>query len=144
MTTGWTSHEDAMIMSTFYDRKPEKVEDLTGERVANNIGYRVYIEWCCNFREAYHGSYYGGAFNKWVRDETHLALGKAGFEWDQKQNRFNTEGDFNQVYQQARKRVLEAVVKRAVELFRDWQGQIGPQTRDDTRNLRGSLEAYLS
>ena len=144
MNTGWTSHEDVMIMSTFYDRKPEKVEDLTGGMVANNIEYRVYIEWCCDCRDVDHWSYNGEAFNKWVRDETHLALERADFKWDQKQNRFNSDGDFNQVYQQARKRVLEAVVGRAVELFRDWQGQTSPQTRNDTRNLRDSLEAYLS
>jgi hypothetical protein len=140
----WTNPADAAQMALFYHTFPEKLGDLTGEQVVNNMEWRVYTEWCMGEGSGTeHRDYRGKGFDSWVRNETHLALERAGFQWDDESRRFNADGDFDATYQATRARVLDAVVKRSVDFLKDCRDyQWVPDGNPD--NLRVSLAEYMN
>jgi hypothetical protein len=93
-----------------------------------------------------HEHYSGQAFRKWIDDETHYCLTRptperGGFRWDPERGRFDAEGDFSGAYNEERRKVLRAAVRRAVEFFRDCEGFRWVPKGDD-RNLRAPLGPY--
>ena len=141
----WTSPQDKKTMVDFYGKSPQRIEGITGESLVRNLEWRIYTEWCCNKPESYwvqHTSYKGNAFDKWVRDETHYGLERAGYQWSDQQQRFDANGTFSMIYKDARDRVLFAIVKKAVEFFKDCRDYQWP-VEGDSRNLRTSLGPYL-
>ena len=116
----------------------------------NAIAWRIYTEACMNSEERTNGfdpdTYKGEALLKFIDDETLFASKRAyekGLEL--------TSG-------QIRTKVLQGLVKRAIELFGSWNGydEMSPPSRkeedehevpkfiyEDKRNLRSNLEPYI-
>lgn len=120
----------------------KKVAGLKGEDVIDNAAWRIYTEWCMGEgKKKDHWNYDGAAFREWIIQETHFAMERLGILWDNETDSFvgeNTEI----TYQKTRSKVHEAVMRRAVELFSEWENNQWPREGDD-RNLRVSLEPYL-
>ena len=143
---GWTLPEDQELMILFYNQNPKRLDGLTGDRLVRNIEWRIYTEWCCNPSESVwlqHINYQGEAFAGWVRDEAHYALERADFRWNTKEKRFDANGNFHETYRQTKEKVLQAIVKKAVEFFRECRNYQWP-VNGDSRNLRANLESYLT
>ncbi|MFA5856878.1 MAG: hypothetical protein WC867_05945 [Candidatus Pacearchaeota archaeon] len=142
----WTSPEDAFQMVVFYETSSNKLKGLNGDKLVENIEWRVYTEWCCNINES--GSnlpkdYFGEGFNDWVNKETHFALERAGYEWVEKEGRFKTTDEsVYEIYHATRDKVLKAVVRRAVEFFKDCKDYQWVQY-EEPKNIRVSLEQYM-
>lgn len=144
--TPWTPLEDTAMMASFYDSSPERLHGVTGDKLVDNIEWRIYTEWCCNRDESDfkdHRFYTGHAFNDWVTKETHYTLERAGFNWDRQEGRFDANGTFDQTYRDAKSAVLIAVVRRAVDFFKECEEYKWPW-KGDTRNLRAPLEPYIA
>ncbi len=140
------AEKDKYVMSRCYDHLPDRLSLLSADNLISNMEWRIYTEWCCNPKESVwedHYYYKGEGFFKWIFDETHFAIERAGFAWDNDQGRFNAVGDFTQMYEEMRQKVLQASVKRAVEFFKDCSNYQWP-IKGDTRNLRTSLEPYIT
>ncbi len=82
-----------------------------------------------------HYSYSGQGFIDFMNNETHYALERTG----------KTKSEEIEV----RERVLEGLVKRAIELFSDWNGKDYPpdclnkEIPKDKRNIRCDLREYI-
>jgi hypothetical protein len=140
----WTRPEEATQIIAIYE-SGRKLKDVTGADLVRNIEWRIYTEWCCNDRESDwndHIYYRGHAFYDWLTAETHYALERAGYAWDEKQKRFFPEENFDWVYDNTRTRVLGAIVRRSVHFFshcKDFRWV----PEGNTENLRASLDSYL-
>ncbi|MDO8460645.1 MAG: hypothetical protein Q7S74_06035 [Nanoarchaeota archaeon] len=116
----------------------KKYQEVTHNKLRNtpkifikNLGWRAYTEWCTSGESSWseHTNYCGQALIKFIDDETIYAA-----------KRVNEKGlSVNDI----RNKVLEAIVKRGVELFSDWDGESYPKSDKDKRNLRTSLEPYI-
>ena len=94
-----------------------------------------------------HRDYQGEGFISFVNNEVYYAIERA-----QKKGLVR---EMNQrTYEEIKERVLEGVVKKAVELFTEWGGTCPPDTfktdesgkqipPTDQRNLRVGLEQYV-
>ena len=90
-----------------------------------------------------HNKYCGEGFSDYLDAEIFYEL-----ERDRSSHHRGSEGG----YQEVRKRVLEGLVLRGIDLFSDWEGETAPKdciaegvpnrTRDE-RNLRESLDLYI-
>jgi hypothetical protein len=141
----WADPKDGLFMASFYDSNPAKLGDFTGQMVVDCIDWRVYTEWCCNKEEGgsrNHAIYQGEGFSNWVRAETHLALERTGLVWNEQQKRFNYDGYFGDTYIKTRDKVLQAVVRRAVDFFKDCENY-RRVPEGNPANLRVSLEEYI-
>ncbi len=141
-------------------------ESKTPIQFVFNVDWRTYTEWCMDANGGlkkdaegrycvnYCYDYEGQGLTDFVRNETHLELVRKGFQWNKEENRFN--GLNQEQYQDAKRRVMGAVVLRAANLFLDWQGNTYPPHRvetsgqrkeyvyDDRRNLRENLEKHIA
>src|SRR3989338_189503 len=128
---------DAVALREIYRRTPhDRLEDSPFTFV-EDIAWRIYTEWCLSPESQckYHNDYHGQAFTKFVDDETFFAM-----------NRVIEKGlvqGGTQTHKEIRYRVLEAIVKRAIELFSDWNSVKFPKMLDDKRNLRADLREYI-
>jgi hypothetical protein len=140
--TPWTPLEDKEKISRFYDESPQKLGELSSKEFIHNMEWRLYTEYCFNSTWSEHNFYDGSTYRNWVKDETHYALERVGYKWDENRGRFIDSKDFNMKYAAMRDQVLGAVAKRSVEFLgkcREFQWPLD----DNTENLRMSLEAYL-
>ena len=112
-----------------YDQHPQKIASVNPKDFVRNIAWRIYTEWCLDKEESKNMNlcfgYNGRSYLKWVADERLYAS-------QRKQDHMSREA------------ILSGVVNRAVELFGDWKGKTHSGENQDRRNLRGSLEQYLS
>ncbi|HLC58697.1 MAG TPA: hypothetical protein VJI68_02455 [Candidatus Nanoarchaeia archaeon] len=141
----WINQRDLEIMTQTYLVSP-RIEGLTPNDFLSTISWRIYTEHFSQPGSCYWANprlYDGKPFREWVNDETHYELVRKQFSWDKTRNQFEGNGDVTKAYQEIRPRILQAVVKRAIELFREWGGP-QPIDKEDKRNLRTSLEKYIN
>jgi hypothetical protein len=134
-------NEDALRLVQAYETTPHDGLKHTPGKFVMDIGWRVYTEWCTSEESKWpeHRNYHGQALTKFIDDEVIYATDRA-----------HCKGLLNEKVKlgEIRGRVLDAIVKRAVKLFSDWEGHTYPKCdaddeREDKRNLRTSLEPYL-
>jgi len=143
----WISPEDEHLVMLFYEGlfpnksgRPTSTEEFVGK-----LRWRLFTEWCCSptegsadeykyhpFKNTHPSSYECEAFTKWIDDETLYALQRTGSD------------DYGLV----RHRVIGAAVKRAIEVFTEWNGDMPPYDKTgsrclDDRNVRCDLRPYL-
>jgi len=135
---------DINIMTEFYNNYHEKIENLTAEILIDKIEERISIEERLKYPPERYANLDG-----WIDEETHHEIERIekkerkGIRWDATKEVFEI-GDmanvaFDQIYQTAREKVLHAIVKRAVELFKG----LNDPPHYLKSNLRTSLENYL-
>ena len=120
----------------FESGKNGEIIEKTSQDFVWMIACRLHTEWCENAAFYQHNCYRGEAFSNWINEEAHYAY-----------MREVREGrDGHDVYEDARKRVIQAIVAKAHALFSDWEASshppstYNPSTRkyetEDRRNLR--------
>jgi hypothetical protein len=152
--------DDVVQLAELYERTPHEGLSLSPEGFVLRLSWRFYTEWCLEDilkRETdpdYKGKnhcwdYFGQGFVDFVRDETYYASERAV-----KSGLIQTPAD-SKTGDEIRTKVLEAVVKRAVELFTAWSEVNPPYRREedstgranyiyeDERNLRCDLREYI-
>lgn len=135
-------YADQRALADTFVESPGTIPELSPGGFVVHMDQRIYTEWCmdgCKGAQRQVQRYLDyqkvGPFAQWIADETHYALERlmqAG------QGKINEE-----MYQQMRMKVVRAAATRAMELFRTWKQHQRPPD-DDPRNLRASLEPYLS
>lgn len=134
-----------------YKRTPHEEKIVYPVHFVLKIDSRIYAEWCMSPTEGgrnwnLHRNYKGEGFKTFVDDETHHAI-KRLQELDILGPDYS-----NAAYLGVRGKVLEGLVKRAVELFSEWDNNTHPLDafddnipidKKDKRNLRASLEKYI-
>lgn len=137
-------------LRTIFKRTPHDNVIQNEYVFVNAIAWRVYTEECMNPEKRANGfnpnTYKGETLLKFINDETIFASKRAH------EKSLTLTGD------EIRTKVLEGLVKRAVELFGAWRGydEISPPSRkeedeqgvpkyiyEDRRNLRDNLEPYV-
>jgi hypothetical protein len=122
--------EDHNDLKASYQRSDLKVEGLSTDFFPFRVGQRMFIE--ANFQRngRYKTSDSAEMYHQWIEDE-------GQFE----KERMEARGECS--FHDLQRRITDAVVRRAVVLFRSWEGKYEPLTRDDRRNLRCDLQPYL-
>jgi hypothetical protein len=140
------------LLNEIYLTTPHEKLSSTPTCFVDDIAWRVYTEACMNPEEKFdHDKYNGEALAKFIEDEVYFASARAI-----KKGLINLPVS-SRTGDEIRGKVLEGVVKRAIELFSDWNGITQPPSRreedahgvshniyEDKRNLRDNLEAYVS
>ncbi len=130
---------DAIILRELYQRFHCSSLSQSSFSFVENIAWRIYTEWSMSpesqGKDHYNG-YHGQAFTKFIDDETFYSMNRA-FKSGKIQDRGNI------TFKEIRYKVLESIVKRAIELFRDWNGSTTPLVIEDKRNLRTDLREYI-
>lgn len=138
--------EDAKRLAQIYERAPHEGLKLSPENFILELSYRFYTEWCMNTPGNSHKDYAGEGFVIFAKNETHYELERRGFSWNKDEKIFRDSLGHalsNKDYEYVKERVLEAIVKRAVLLLRDWKGIYSPEDKNDKRNLRNNLKEYM-
>lgn len=155
------TEQDAHELIAAYDsfQPPEKIDGSDGKVLADQAVSRAYTEWCCGegyLKRMWHTEG-NDTFEKWINDETHYALERAGFHWNPSLQQFAPGEAVSRIYDEIRRRVLVAVMRRVVEYFRECESIEYPISRDKQRtyrsffpgksnrkNLRAPLQPYIS
>jgi hypothetical protein len=110
---------DYKALEEFYN-KSEKIKGLSAQEAIEKIIEMVYYQgrWFTIHSFANKGI----ALKKWITDETHYLLAREGWKWGPDKywtDSTNAQRQFSkETYNNAKKRVLEAVVKRALSFFK--------------------------
>jgi hypothetical protein len=128
------------ILLGIYDNTPHERLFTTPSQFVDDIAWRVYIEACLNPEEKFDpDNYRGEALMGFVGREIYFASERASRKGLLEQPPLNKNSD-----EKIFSKVLEGVVKRAIELYSDWNGITQPpKGSDDKRNLRDNLEPYV-
>ena len=142
----YISEESARSLMKAYEQNPNKIPDLPAINFAHNVDWRLYTEWCFNMSWEAHRRYAGQGFNDFMANETHYALERQGFRWDQKQKQFSETGSNGQHISQAYPRTIEAVLRaltdQSIEFFKKCEGYWNVRS-DNPENLRVSLKLWM-
>ncbi len=138
-------YADAIVEA--FSRSPSRIDKFSPEDFLHELGFRIYTEWCLCTSPGVHRTYDGHAFKKYVSDEIHYALERQGFIWSEGEKRFNETSSNNQnigqAYIETRRKVLEALTESAIDFFKSCGTKDMWPSREDTRNIRRSLEPWL-
>ncbi|MBU0957235.1 MAG: hypothetical protein KKF56_00335 [Nanoarchaeota archaeon] len=112
---------------------------------------RIRREWCCEPNQDMsmitldRDPSYREAFLQFIDKETHHAVERTGFQYNQDSGRFiNPEGQIasKERYEQARYNTIQMLARRASEFFRKFTINARNQNYQNGRNLRGSLAPH--
>lgn len=139
-------------LEDIYASIPHERLFTTPSQFADEIAWRVYTEACMNPEEKFDpDTYHGQALTQFIGREIYFASERASKKGLLEQPPLNENPG-----EKIATKVLEGVVKRAIELFSDWNGITEPSSRreedghgvphyifEDKRNLRDNLEPYI-
>jgi hypothetical protein len=138
-------------LEDIYASIPHEKLFTTPSQFADDISWRVYTEACMNSEEKFNpDNYHGEALTQFIGKEIYFASERASKKGLLEQPPLNENPG-----EKISTKVLEGVVKRAIELFSDWNGITEPPSKraeehgvynyiyEDKRNLRDSLESYV-
>lgn len=127
------------VFYEIYSSTPHERLTMTPSKFVDEIAWRFYTEGCLNKDGFNPDKYNGEALKEFVARESYFALERATKKGLLEQPPLNENS-----VEKISTKVLESIVKRAIELFSDWKGDMEPpKGSDDKRNLRDNLEAYI-
>jgi len=143
LNTCMIPESDAKIIKRIYRCSSREKLNLNEEEFLLNLHKRAYTEWCEGEGAKSNQEYFGQGFTTFVDNETLYAV-QRGYK-----NKVLNSASDARTFNEVRHAVLEAVVKRGIHLFGDWQGSWAPPIQKDNkenrdpRNLRIDLRDYL-
>lgn len=133
----------ARIVDT-YEHTLHPILDELGVSPKNfveDIEHRVHMEWMIANKPSYEDSYLnykGEPLIKFLDDETHFAIQRAGYAWTDGKFTGLTKERYIEEYYRFRDRVIDALVHYAIEFFSHPK-----KYKDDGKNLRINLREWI-
>ena len=103
---------------------------------AHDILNRAYTEWCLEHPDSQHNINFATGLREFIDKETHHELFRNSYSWNQEARRF--EGLTSEQYEKTRGKVLDALVKWALDYFSLYSSSIMME-----KNIRTSLAGYI-